>query len=156
HGGTWTRAPFPGRNDETVLNATATSPHDVWAFTEGISIHSATGLVSRVLHWNGRTWSVVKTFNDIISEGAETAPNDVWVFGEGLHDTAWFFNGHKWTQEGSDVNGGSVLGPANAWGFTGTFVEHWPGHKWVATNVASLLPKKTRNNSPQVTGILAL
>ncbi len=155
-GGTWTRAPFPGRNDETVVNATATSPHDVWAFTESFTVHSATGILARVLHWNGHAWALVKTFPDIISEGAEAAPDDVWVFGEGPQNLAWYFNGHKWTAEGGDVDGGSVLGATNAWGFTGTFVEHWPGRKWVATNVASLLPKRTKLNNPQVTGVLAL
>jgi len=151
--GKWTKAPFPGKNDETVLNAAATSPNDVWAFTEGFT---KTGIVSRVLHWNGHAWSVVKTFPDIISEGAEVAPNDVWVFGEGAQSSAYYYNGHTWTWEGSDVDGGSVLAANDAWGYTGTFVEHWPGHKWVATNVASLLPKKTPLNDPHVTGVLAL
>jgi hypothetical protein len=34
-GGSWTREPFPGRNDEEVDAAAATSPDDVWAFTNG-------------------------------------------------------------------------------------------------------------------------
>jgi hypothetical protein len=109
-----------------------------------------------VLHWNGHAWKVVKTFPDSITQGAETAPNDVWVFGEGGLDNAYYYNGRTWTFEGNDVDGGSVLAANNAWGFVGTFVEHWPGHKWVATNVASLLPKKTAANGPQVTGIIAL
>jgi hypothetical protein len=151
--GKWTRASFPGKNDETVVNATATSPNDVWAFTEGFT---NSGVISRVLHWNGHSWSLMKTFPNIVSEGAEAAPNDVWVFGEGGQSNAYYYNGHKWTYEGGDVDGGSVLAATNAWGFTGTFVEHWPGHKWVATNVASLLPKKTPTNSPHLTGVLAL
>jgi hypothetical protein len=155
--GAWTRvSSFPGRNDEVVMNAAATSPNDVWAFTEGFTSHSASGILSRVLHWNGRAWLVVKTFPDIISEGREAAPNDVWVFGEGGQNAAWFFNGRTWTFEGGNVNGGSVLAANDAWGYTGTFVEHWTGHKWVATNVASLLPPKRASNDPQVTGIIAL
>jgi hypothetical protein len=152
-GGVWRRATFPGRNDEVVLNAAATSPNDVWAFTEGFT---ASSIVSRVVHWDGRRWTVVKTFGDIISEGREVAPNDVWVFGESSQNDAWYFNGHSWKFEGSGVNGGSVLGATNAWGYTGTDVERWNGVKWAATNVKGLLPPKTGNNAPQVTGIVAL
>jgi hypothetical protein len=155
-GGAWRKTSFPGRNDEEVMNAAATSPNDVWAFTEGFTSHTASGVLSRVLHWNGRAWSVVKTFGDIISEGREAAPNDVWVFGEGAQDNAFYFNGRTWTFEGSGVNGGSVLAASDAWGYTGTFVEHWSGHKWVATNVAKLLPPHNAGNDPAVTGIIAL
>ncbi len=154
--GTWAKAPFPGRNDEEVLSAAATSPDDVWAFTEGFTT-AGTGVLSRVLRWNGRAWSVVKTFLDVISEGSVVAANDVWVFGEGQQNDAWHYNGHTWTYDGGDVNGGSALGADDAWGYTGTFVEHWPGRKWVAVNLAGLLPpRKPGSNDPTITGILAL
>ena len=32
-GSTWTQVPFPGKSNETVVAAGATSPGDVWAFT---------------------------------------------------------------------------------------------------------------------------
>ena len=34
-GSTWTRVPFPGKSNEVVVAAGATSPADVWAFTAG-------------------------------------------------------------------------------------------------------------------------
>jgi hypothetical protein len=81
----------------------------------------------------------------------------VWVFGESFaNNNAYYYNGHTWKFEGGDVDGGSVLAANDAWGFTGTFVEHWPGHKWVATNVKSLLPAEKGGTPPQVTGIIAL
>lgn len=61
-GSTWKKASFPGKKNEEVITAAATSPTDVWAFTQGFSAPS------RVLHYNGRAWSVVKTFSDEIGD----------------------------------------------------------------------------------------
>ena len=152
-GGTWTRQPFPGKNDEEVDVAGATSPDDVWAFTNGFS---GSNTVDRVLHWNGRTWSVMRTFTGIISSASVLAANDVWVFGVGDQFAAWHYNGRTWTFDGTDVDSGSALGANDAWGYTGTFVEHWPGRKWVATNLAKLLPPKRQSNNPSLTGVIAL
>src|SRR5690242_2951643 len=73
HGGTWSRVSFPGKSGETVVAAAATSPSDVWAFTD-------VGSGSRVLRWNGHAWSVVRTFGNPIGGAAVRASHDVWVF----------------------------------------------------------------------------
>jgi hypothetical protein len=163
-GGTWKKAPFPGtKGDEQVITALATSPSDVWAFTQGTGTSFPGGSPARVLHYNGHTWSVVKTFGDQIAGASVVAANDVWVFGM-MPFTGqpalgvWHYNGSRWTQVSKSIQGGSALSATNVWGFKGVDVEHWNGAKWTATSVKSLLPATGKNiiNDPQVTRILAL
>jgi hypothetical protein len=156
-GGAWKKAPFPGKKDEEVITAAATSPSNVWAFTQG------NGTASRVLHYNGHTWSVVKTFGDQIAGASVLAANDVWVFGMPAYPNepalgVWHYNGSTWTRLSKTIQGGSALSAGNVWGFAGVDVEHWNGVRWTATSVKSLLPAKSNQelNDPQVTGILAL
>jgi len=106
-GPAWKKAPFPGKADETVITAAATSPTDVWAFTRGFSS------ASRVLRYNGHAWSVVKTFADEIAYATVLASNDVWVYGQagipGFQPAlgVWHYNGATWTKlaQGSFGNG---------------------------------------------------
>ena len=160
-GGTWKKAPFPSKPGEEVITAAATSPADVWAFTQGTG--APMGTPSRVLHYNGHAWSVVKTFNDEIEDASVLAANDVWVFGmPGYPDApalgVWHYNGSTWTRLSKTIQGGSALSASDVWGFAGVDVEHWNGAKWTAISVKSLLPAKSNEelNDPQVTGILAL
>jgi hypothetical protein len=155
-GATWTQAPFPGRSDERVLAAQATSAADVWAFTTN-------GTASRALRWNGRTWSVAGSFSREISGATVISSTNVWVFGDGFQPGGvlgtWHFNGRTWTHvpgEGS-LNGGSALSATSIWAFGGRKVAHWNGHTWAATSVASLLPARDPNglNNPGVTAIYA-
>jgi hypothetical protein len=153
-GSTWKRVAFPGQRFETVVAAGATSPGSVWAFTDQF----AGG--SRVLHWDGRRWSVVKTFAKQIGGAAVLRDNSVWVFGEPYAPAnglgAWYYNGHAWTQFGKNQMGGSVLSARDVWAFNGALVYHWNGRTWSAVSVARLLPAKQFLNSPAVTGIIAL
>ena len=156
-GKTWTKVAFPSKAGEEVITAGASSPSNVWAFTD------ISGAGSRVLRWNGAKWSVVKTFTAQIGDASVVAGNDVWVFGfpaEPLLPAlgVWHYNGHSWTRVSKTFQGGSALSAGNVWGFNGTAVEHWNGHKWAGTSVKSLLPAKMSNglNNPSVTGILAL
>lgn len=148
---------FPARPDETVITAAATSPSGVWAFTDNFAGPS------RVLRYNGRAWSVVKTFSDPIGNATVLAGNNVWVFGDPAAPRqpalgVWHYNGRTWTRAGRNIAGGSALSATNAWGFNGVDVEHLAGGKWVATSVRALLPGRNpqRLNDPQVVGILAL
>ena len=75
-GSSWRKVSFPGDKDEQVVTAAATSPSDVWAFAQGF------GTASHVLKYNGRRWSVVKTFANEIADATVLASNDVWVYGE--------------------------------------------------------------------------
>jgi hypothetical protein len=156
-GGTWKKASFPGKKDEQVITAAATSPSDVWAFTQGDDTPS------RVLHYNGHAWSVVKTFTDAIAGASVLAANDVWVFGMPAYPDepalgAWHYNGSTWTRLSKTIQGGSALSASSVWGFQGVDVEYWNGVRWAATSVKSLLPPTSKDmiNDPQVTGILAV
>jgi hypothetical protein len=153
-GNGWKRAAFPGKSRETVIAAAATSPASVWAFTD------IAGSGSRVLRWNGHAWSVVKTFSRHIGGAAVVSDRAVWVFGEpyvpGNGLGAWYYNGHTWTQYARNLLGGSALSARDVWAFSGTYVYHWNGRTWAATNLARLLPPRQPLNSPSVTGVIAL
>jgi hypothetical protein len=152
-GSTWTRAAFPGKRGEAVVAARATSPSDVWAFTD-------VGAGSRVLRWNGHAWSVLRTFAKPIGGASVASANDVWVFGQpGIIEQlgAWHFNGHAWSRLSRNLDGGSALSATSVWAFGGAAVFHFNGHRWARTSVARLLPPKQRGglNDPLVTGIYA-
>jgi hypothetical protein len=154
-GGAWTQdKAFPGKNNENVVAAGATSPSDVWAFTSQINGPS------RVLHFNGKAWAVVKTFGAEIGGAAVAGKNDIWVFGADFFGQpalgAWHFNGHTWKLTGKGLQGGSALSPSDAWAFSGTKVYHFNGSKWASTQLKSLLPAKVELNGPAITGIIAL
>ena len=152
-GGTWTQRPFPGKPGETVVAAGASSPSDVWAFTQA-------GGGSRVLHDNGRAWSVAQTFGAQIGGASVAGKNDIWVFGADLFGTkalgAWYFNGRTWRLTGSGLQGGSALTAASVWAFSGTRVYHFNGRRWAGTQLSALLPAKMLLNGPAITGIIAL
>jgi hypothetical protein len=153
-GGAWTQdKAFPGKSGETVVAAGASSPSDVWAFTQD-------GAGSRVLHYNGTAWSVAKAFSAQIGGASVAGNNDVWVFGTGLFGMpqlgAWYFNGRTWRLTGTGLLGGSALSPTSVWAFSGTKVYHFNGSRWANTQLASLLPPKQQLNGPAVTGIIAL
>jgi hypothetical protein len=102
----------------------------------------------------------VKTFTKPIGGASVVAGNDVWVFGQpGIIAQlgAWHYNGHGWTRVSTKADGGSALSATSVWGFRGTSVYHFTGHRWSSTNVASLLPPKSSQglNDPMVSGIYA-
>jgi hypothetical protein len=152
-GSTWTRASFPGEEGEEVVAAGATSPSDVWAFTD-------VGAGSRVLRWNGHAWSVVKDFAFPIGGASVVGRKDVWVFGQpGINEQlgVWHYNGRRWSHLSTSLDGGSALSATSAWAFRGTAVFRYNGRTWAKTSVAKLLPKKLSNdlNDPILTGIYA-
>jgi hypothetical protein len=152
--GKWTQdKAFPGEPAETILAAGSSSPSDVWAFTQ-----AATG--SRVLHYNGKAWSVAKTFGAQIGGASVAGKNDIWVFGADLFGMkalgAWYFNGHTWRLTGTDLEGGSALSPTDVWAFSGTKVYKFNGSRWASTQLSALLPAKMLLNGPAITGIVAL
>jgi hypothetical protein len=113
-----------------------------------------------VLHYNGKAWSVAKTFGAPIGGASVAGKNDIWVFGAASFGRpalgAWHFNGHTWKLTGKGLQCGSALSATNAWAFSGTKVYHFNGSRWAGTNLKSLLPAKQLLNSPAVTGIIAL
>ena len=152
---TWTKVAFPGKSNESVVAAGASSSADVWAFTGG-------GVPSRALHWNGHTWTVQRSFPGQIGGAVVISRSDVWVFGEpvfpGAGLGAWHYNGRLWSRvaSGHGLEGGSALSANNIWAFGGVDVAHWNGSTWSRTSVASLLPAKQELNDPAVSEVLAL
>jgi hypothetical protein len=152
-GSTWTQAAFPSKSHETVVAAKASSPTNVWAFTDGNG--------SRALRWNGSHWTVERSFSRQIGGAVVLNRDDVWVFGEpivpGSGLGTWHFNGHGWTHvsSGGGLQGGSALSAGNIWAFGGTSVAHWNGHTWSRTSVKGLLPRKTMFQNPALTAIYA-
>jgi len=156
-GATWKEVPFPGKTNEDVAYAAASSPTNVWAFGDNLFNGS------RVLRWTGSKFAVVKTFGGSITAASVLGPRDVWVYGlpagGGVPAIGvWHYNGRTWSQIGKNISGGSALNDHDVWGFSATSVEHWNGRRWTATPVSRLLPPKDPHglNDPQVAGILAL
>ena len=153
-GSTWTQAPFPGKPNEAVVAAGATSPANVWAFTAG-------GAQSQALRWNGRTWTAQRSFAQQIGGAVVISARDVWVFGQpyfpGTGLGAWRYDGRTWSRvaAGHGLQGGSALSANDIWAFDGSDVAHWNGATWSRTSVSSLLPPKRELNGPMLTGILA-
>jgi hypothetical protein len=152
-GSTWRQVAFPGQVGEQVVAAEATSATDVWAFT-------ANGTRSRALRWNGRGWTVVKTFGQQVGGAVVLAADDVWAFGQqpfgsGRGLAAWHYDGRTWSQaaSGDGLEGGSGLSARDIWAFAGTDVAQWNGRTWSRTSVARLLPAKFLLNDPAVVGI---
>jgi hypothetical protein len=153
-GSTWTQVPFPGQPNEVVVAAGATSPDNVWAFTAGEP-------QSRALRWNGRNWTVQRSFAQQIGGAVVISPSDVWVFGQpyfpGTGLGAWHYNGRTWTHvaSGHGLQGGSALSARDIWAVDGADVAHWNGSTWSRTSVSRLLPAKAELNNPMLTGIYA-
>jgi hypothetical protein len=154
NGVTWTKAPFPGKNNESVVAAKASSPTNVWAFT-------STGTVSRALRWDGGKWIVERAFSRPIGGAVVFNRGNVWVFGAPVFPGSglgtWHFNGHGWAKvsSGNGLQGGSGLSAGSIWAFGGTSVAHWNGHTWSRTSVKGLLPKRTMFQNPALTAIYA-
>jgi hypothetical protein len=132
--------------------AGATSADNAWAFTAG-------GAQSRALHWNGRAWSVQRSFAQQIGGAVVISPSDIWVFGQpyfpGTGLGAWHYNGSSWSRvtSGRGLEGGSALSANDIWAVDGVDVAHWNGSTWSRTSVAHLLPAKQPLNGPLLTGI---
>lgn len=152
-GTAWKKVAFPGKANDYVVTAGATSASNVWAFTNNILGPS------RALRWTGTKWSVMKTFpgQGLIGAASVVGPNDVWVFGQSYPNGpgVWHYNGRGWGHVSKNLNGGSALAWNDVWAFGGTSVDHWNGAKWTAMSVKGLLPKKQTLNDPLVVGILA-
>src|SRR5262245_20706832 len=154
-GSSWTRVSFPSQRDEAVITAAATSASDVWAFTTG-------GSRSRALHWNGRAWSVARTFGQPIGGAAVISPGDVWVFGQAAPVSpvgfgAWHFDGRTWSHvaSGHGLGGGSGRALVGAGSSGGTDWSPWTGSAGSRPSVARLLPAalKSHLTAPAVTGV---
>ena len=148
----WHRAAFPGRPGELITGAAASSPDSVWAVSQNFPGPS------RVLHWDGTSWSVAHQFRRAADRVAVPGARDVWVFGFGFgaHSLgARHWNGHRWTTppSGHGLVAGSGRAADDVWAVGGRVAAHWNGHRWSRTSLAALLPKKAAGVHPRLAGI---
>jgi len=151
-GSGWHKAAFPGRPGELVTEAAASSPGNVWALAQDPRPD-----ITRVLHWDGATWSVARQFRPA-GGLAVLGPRNVWVFGFGFgaHSLgARHWNGDRWTAppSGHGLIAGSGRAADDVWAVGGRLVAHWNGHRWARTSVAALLPAKAVTVRPRLVDI---
>jgi hypothetical protein len=137
--GSWARADLPGsKPGEAFVAAAAISPGDVLGFTQ------LPGAGGREWRWNGRTWSVIKTFDAQIGDASVVDADDVWVSGDDTRTGGdlgvYHYNGETWTKVSSTLLGALGTGGDGAWAYTGTTVATYNGKKWTGTNLAKLIP----------------
>ena len=136
-GRSWQEITFPGRRGEQVNVARASSSDDVWAFTS----------FSRVLHWNGKSWAVVRGApRSVIAAAIVLSSTDVWAFGQandnGDYPGSWHFDGRSWVRvpSATGLYGASALSSADIWAAGGADVARWTGTTWTRSSLAALLP----------------
>jgi hypothetical protein len=149
----WKEVPFPGESGERVVTAGATSPTDVWAFSD------LANEGSRVFELVKGKWTVVRTFSFPIASATVLSRKDVWVSGAAGDPGAaslgvYHYDGHTWARVSSTLGDGDAVSDQDVWAFAGGSVENYNGHKWMATSVARLLPKD--KNVKLVDGVIAL
>jgi hypothetical protein len=157
NGTAWSKVKIPSPKPFTVLNAgTAISPTNAWAV--GLSCNYPCGAErTLILHWNGSTWSQVKSPNPngspFLYSVSATSSTDAWAAGYYTKGSAFstlilHWNGSTWSRVASPnpgPAGGNLLSgviatsPTNAWaaGSTCTFcatsqvlILHWNGTAW--------------------------
>jgi hypothetical protein len=154
-GSRWQPAALPQRGG-SVNVAAAASPGDVWA-----AYRDASG--TYLDHWNGRRWTTAKSFPGRLTALSVLGPRDVWAFGglgrpDGRQPAGVFhFDGRRWTEVSSTLQGGSALSDRNVWAYRGTTIAHYDGRQWTDTDVAALFPAATAGQTtrPALTGIIA-
>jgi len=161
---TWTQVRFPGRPNEVVVAAEASSATNVWAFT-------ADGGQSRALRWNGRTWSRVASGHGL-QGGSALSACSIWAF-DGSAIAHW--NGSTWSRTPvahllppkQELNGPMLTGiyaqskdSVSAIAHGGrpdeggpTVVLHWDGHHWykVAEGNFGSAPSRCSRSAPTAT-----
>jgi hypothetical protein len=150
----WVKVKFPSTGG-AVRAAAASSPSNVWAEFQ------TAGHGSQLDHWNGRAWTVAKTFPGSITGLSVLGTSDVWAFGgygtSGDNGVS-HFNGRSWTRLSATLQGGYASSDRNVWAFTGTQAVHFDGRRWTAANLVKLLPGAPKGSTarPSLTGVIAL
>ncbi len=155
----WNSEPVPStRSRPDALHGVAvTSAHNAWA----VSIYRSSGpyWTSRILHWNGRSWSPQPTLVPhgtelsgvaAVSASAAWAVGDYYDYADGHSKTIILhWDGHSWSRQDSPNPAGAsgyLLGVAalsarSAWAVGSsyaspnlssgrTLILHWNGNRW--------------------------
>lgn len=137
--------------DSNLLNLTAPSTHDAWAFGDGV------GGRPIAVHWTGGTsWrsSTIPGAFTRVGYVSSTSPDNVWAGGSecsggapGIKSvTAAYvarFNGHKWstTRFNTSAYCGAAMvttGPSNGWLLGTNRAEHFTGKRWTKVSLPKL------------------
>ena len=160
-------SPNTGPNDNDLWSVAGRSSSDIWAVGSLLPNANATIVQTLALHYNGTTWSRVKT-PDVGKEanslyGLAVLP-DGTAWATGIYTQASghagralteHWNKHKWSVVGA-ANPGSAddmlysataAGDSAVWavgtygdskGFFHPLIEHWNGHRWTAQHIRGL------------------
>jgi hypothetical protein len=99
------KSPNPSAEFNTLTDVSAVSPTDAWAV--GLYWDQAGIGHSMVLHWDGATWSQVKSPNlgsehSALYSVTAVSPKDVWAVGDyqeaGIHGLVLHWDGTRWSQ----------------------------------------------------------
>jgi hypothetical protein len=147
--GKWRASALPRTVDETIDVTSASSDRNLWVGTSE-AITSSSGAPShrvippRVLRWDGRKWTIMKSFpGSTLTAIAAPSARDVWVFTTGRSaDTKpaiWHFDGHAWKRTATRVDVHDVVfrSSRDIWaaGFDNSgdgnpVVAHFDGRAW--------------------------
>lgn len=145
------KSPSPFSINNELFSVAAVSASNVWAV--GFSTGSTTTDHTLIEHWNGTSWSVVKSPNpgsssDSLSGVAAISANNVWAVGasntfsltliEHWNGTSWSVVKSPSPGSGDSLSDVSAVSANNVWAagytFNGssiqTLVEHWNGTSW--------------------------
>jgi len=111
----WVQSALPAGLTDFISDASAPSRHDIWAVS---------GYGRYVLHWNGRTWRVVRSWRGqgILSGVVATSYRSAWVFGTtaGGDRTlgTWRYDAGSWSQVPGlprDISVASAVSASDIW-----------------------------------------
>ncbi len=165
----WQVVPSPntGPNDNDLWSVAGRSPSDIWAVGSLLPSANATIVQTLALHYNGTTWSRVKT-PDLGREanslyGLAVLP-DGTAWATGIYTQASghtgralteHWNGHQWAIVAA-ANPGSAedmlysataVSDSDVWavgsygdsaGYFHPLIEHWDGQRWTASGIRGL------------------
>ena len=146
------QSPNPSSRYNTLSGVTAVSATNVWA----VGFYVNTSLVTQTLieHWNGTSWSVVKSpspapINNELFSVAAVSANNVWAVGFSTNSTAdhtliEHWNGSSWSvvkspspgSSSDSLSGVAATSASDVWAvgtsntFSLTLIEHWNGTSW--------------------------
>ncbi|MEV4251842.1 hypothetical protein AB0J52_01595 [Spirillospora sp. NPDC049652] len=148
-GGKWRASALPRTMDETIDVTSASSDRNLWvgtmeAFTTSSKAAPSRKIPPRVLRWDGRKWTIMKSFPGSMLTGiAAPSARDVWVFTVGRSDETkaaiWHFDGRAWKRTATRVQVHDVVfrSSRDIWaagfdnsGDGSSVVAHFDGRAW--------------------------
>ena len=174
-------SPSPGTLSNSLSGVAALSTSNVWAV--GTFANSFSSSQTLIEHWNGTSWSIVKSPNpsgltaNTLNGISEVSTSDIWAVGYSANNNTGFestliehWNGTSWSivkspnPSGSTYNtlvGIAIVSTSDIWvvgtsitnASSSTLIEHWNGTKW--SIVSSPNPGSSYNKLNEVAAVSA-